>query len=302
MRPWFRYDLLVMVFGMTVACAGCGPRVKPPPKGYFGPTEPMSGVVQKINANNERLPTLYLNHSFAAQIVEKSRSGKMRTTPIDGRGVLMYQAPESLYMNGRHAIGGKIFEIGRNPDAYWLGVPHEKVDTIWYGRIEHLGKSCAAEIPIRPDLLMEVLGVSTFDPNLARFPAPIMRFNNDEDAYMFTWIRSGGDRFIAEKEVWYDRKTMWPRLVNLFGPEGRILVSAYLSEHRRVKLDGVPESEWPHVPGKYELLFTDTRTRMTIEVTDAYLRYKGAPEPRVFRMPSPDNYANQNQLDEACRD
>jgi hypothetical protein len=41
---------------------------------------------------------------------------------------------------------------------------------------------------------------------------------------------------------------------------------------------------------------------MTIQVDDAYLRYKGAPDPRVFRLPNLDSYATQNQLDEACGD
>src|SRR5688572_33205222 len=121
--------------------------------------------------------------------------------------------------------------------------------------MEHLGKPCAQPIPIRPDLLMEVLGVFTIDPNLQRFPAPVMRFNNDEDAYMFTWIMPQVDRFVAVKEVWYDRKTMRPRLVNLFGREGRILLRAYLSKHRPVKIEGVAEDQQPTVPGRYDLVF-----------------------------------------------
>jgi hypothetical protein len=295
---------MLLLAAVGFAQTGCGPRKPPPRKGYFGPTQSINEVVSRINANNQRLQTLYMNHQFAAEIVERTKDGKTRKTPIDGGGVIMYQAPDNLYMNGRHPIGGQIFQIGCNPEQYWLGVPHEKVDTIWWGRMEHLGKPCAQPIPIRPDLLMQVLGVATIDPNLARFPAPVMRFNNDEDAYMLTWIEPESDasRFIAMKEVWYDRKTMYPRLVNLFDREGRVLVSAYFSKHRRVKLDDVPQEQWPHVPGRYELLFTQDRSRMTIEVEDAYLRYKGAPEPRVFRMPSPERYANEIQLDKDCAD
>jgi hypothetical protein len=269
---------------------------------YTGLTASMTEVVSRINANNERLETLYMNHSFTAELVERTKDGKARKTSIDGTGVIMYQSPDSLYMNGRHAIGGRLFTLGCNPRDYWLAVNHEKVDTIWHGRVEHLGKPCVAEMPLRPDLLMEVLGVFAIDPNLARFPAPVLKFNNDEDAYMFTWIMPHADRYVAVKEVWYDRKTMYPRLVNLFGAEGRILLRAYLSKHRRVEIDGVSEDQRPHVAGRYDLVFMETRSRMAIEIEDAYLRYKGAPDERVFRMPSPDDYANQNQLDEACAD
>ena len=90
--------------------------------------------------------------------------------------------------------------------------------------------------------------------------------------------------------------------MNLFGQEGRILLRAYLSNHRHVKIDGMPEDQQPVVPGTYDLLFIDTRSRMTIQIGDAYLRYKGAPEERAFRMPSPDDSGHQYKLDEACTD
>jgi hypothetical protein len=41
---------------------------------------------------------------------------------------------------------------------------------------------------------------------------------------------------------------------------------------------------------------------MTIRIDDAYLRYKGAPDERAFRMPTPDDYGHQYKLDEACTD
>ena len=69
-----------------------------------------------------------------------------------------------------------------------------------------------------------------------------------------------------------------------------------------VKIEGVAEDQQPTVPGRYDLVFMETRSRMTIEIEDAYLRYKGAPDPRAFRMPDADDYANQNRLDEACAD
>jgi hypothetical protein len=291
-----------MTFAAALLVSGCGPKIPPRKVAWTGPTHSMNDVVARINANNQRIQTLYMNHSFAAELVERTKDGKPRTTKIDGDGVIMYQAPDNLYMNGRHPIGGKLFSLGCNPQEYWLAVDQEKVDAIWFGRMENIGKPCVKDIPLRPDLLMEVLGVFTIDPNFARYPAPVMKFNNDEDAYMFTWILPQADRFVAMKEVWYDRKTLRPRLVNLFGPEGRILLRAYLSDHRRVKIDGVAEDQQPYVPGKYDLLFMETRSRMTIQIHDAMLKYKGAPEPRVFRMPSPDNYANQNKLDEACGD
>ena len=42
-----------------------------------------------------------------------------------------------------------------------------------------------------------------------------MRFNHEQDAYMFVWSVKGVDRWYAYKEIWYDRVSKMPRLVRL---------------------------------------------------------------------------------------
>lgn len=296
-----RQLLAVWLFlALAMALAGCGrPRVAKPTPGWFGPTQSIGAVVGRINANNDRLRTLYLRHEFGAELIEEKGGNP---TKISGLGVIMYRAPDELIMTGSEVGIGKIFEIGCNPTDYWLAVPQRRVDTIWHGRMEHLGKPCVQQIPIRPDLLMEVLGVFTIDPNLARFPAPVMRFDNEQDAYVFTWVMPQADRFIALKEVWYDRQTMHPERVSLFDPEGRALLRAELSDHRPVDVPDVAREPLPTVPGKYDLFFPDTQSRMAIRIEDAYLDRDGRPGKVPFRRPNPGNFAKAFQLDEACDD
>lgn len=298
-RAIARLSVYLLTFAFFLP-AGCGrPKVSKPTPGWYGPTQSISEVVTRLNANNERLRTLYLRHEFGAELVEEP--GR-KPTKISGVGVIMYRAPDELIMTGSEVGIGKIFEIGCNPTDYWLAVPQSRVDTVWYGQMRHLGKPCVKEIPIRPDLLMEVLGVFEIDPNLARFPAPVMRFNSEQDAYVFTWVMPQVDRFIAVKEVWYDRQTMRPRRVVLFGAEGRVLLSAELSEHRPVEVPGAPPGQRPTVPGKYDLFFPDTQSRMAIRIEDAYLQRDDRPGTIPFRRPNPDNFAKAFQLDEACDD
>src|SRR5690606_20580822 len=104
----------------------------------------------------------------------------------------------------------------------------------------------------------EVLGVSNIETDFLAEPAPVMRFNNDADAYMFIWIVQGPNRLIARKEVWYDRQTKLPKLILLFDDDGRIVLRAYLSEHQRIAVSDLPETEQPMIATRYNLFFPDS--------------------------------------------
>ena len=67
-----------------------------------------------------------------------------------------------------------------------------------------------------------------------------MRFNNDADVYMFVWSIRGIDRFIAQKEIWYDRATKQPRRVYLFDDNGRVILRAFLRNHAPLEVPGAP--------------------------------------------------------------
>jgi hypothetical protein len=47
----------------------------------------------------------------------------------------------------------------------------------------------------------------TIPTNFLQQPSPVMLFNNDYDAYMILWTVMLPDRWVAQREIWYDRKT-----------------------------------------------------------------------------------------------
>ncbi|GIW75248.1 MAG: hypothetical protein KatS3mg104_0311 [Phycisphaerae bacterium] len=66
-----------------------------------------------------------------------------------------------------------------------------------------------AVLPVRPDLMAEVLGVGPINSDLLKEPFPVVRFNNDQRAYMLTWQVLLSDRWVVQKEVWYDVQTLF---------------------------------------------------------------------------------------------
>jgi hypothetical protein len=244
------------------------------------------------------VPTLWATmHFWEADLYDEAH----KHTYVNGDGgSLMFRKPGDLYLTATRP-GMEVLNLGSNGDTFWVQAAK---DTLWWGRYKNLGLQCAKEIPIRPDLLIEVLGISEFNTDLMQAPVPTMRFNNDADAYMFTWhvpSPSLPRRWITEKEVWYDRKSHLPTAVLLFDEDGRILLRAYLSDHKPV--EGTEKDHPAQVATKYSLFFPPSGSRFNFQLEeDIYLQYNKRPADVNFRFDSEkSNAVKKIQIDENCR-
>jgi len=128
-----------------------------------------------------------------------------------------------------------------------------------------------------------------------------MRFNNDRDEYMLTWVARVPDRWVAVREIWYERKTKRPTHVMLFDPDGRVELSAWLGGHAPVEVADVPKDQWPTVATDYRLYFPDSGSRLRLLLDDVRLSRKGAPNDATFRFnPDRAGVSKVIQLDEDC--
>jgi hypothetical protein len=282
---------------VTIAGAGCGgPAKGKPPRAYWGVTLPMTDVVQRINQNNQEIPTLWASHSYKATVVDENK----KTHTFTGDGALLYRGPREMRLIGNKEFVGTIFEVGSTNDRFWLKLVPE-VDTMWWGNYRNLGRPCAQQIPLRPDLVVEVLGVGVINTNFTALPAPTMRFNHERDAYMFVWNAPMPDRWVAVREVWYDRATLRPKLVMLYDADGRVVVRAELDKHRPVEVKDLPRERWPLIAGEYRLFFPDNGTTMELDLREIMLNKRGSP-PRGLAFPDPRRAGVDRviQIDEAC--
>jgi hypothetical protein len=270
------------------------------PRPYYGETLPMAAVVERINANNSKLPTLRAHiEDFEAVYFDEE---KHRHEEVFS-GTLLYRAPRDALITGSKGPAFRVLEIGSNQDIYWVVARSPGPDTAWWGRYKFLGAKCAEAPPIRPDLVVEVLGVSTINPDFNQLPVPIMRFNHAADAYMLIWSKrsENNDRWVAIKEVWYDRATLLPRAVVLFDENGRVTLEATLSKHLAVETPNIPREQWPKVASEYRLYFPPSQSRLLMRLTDTVLKYKGLPNDATFRFnPGSVDVSKVIQLDEAC--
>jgi hypothetical protein len=260
--------------------SGCCTPPPPPIKTYNGPTDPMGVVVADINRNNQKIPSLWATLNYSATIVD---GNKHVTTFTREDGGLLYRRPQSLLLTCK-VLGSKAFTIGSNDEVFWMEIGGS-TDTAWWGHYANLYKPCCKPLPISPDLMLEVLGVGLFDKNFLDQPTPVMRFDNDADAYIFDWNFQGMDRWMTQKEIWYDRATHHPTQVRLFDENGRIILRAMLGNHAPLEIPDAPRETWPTIAQQYDLLFPDTGSKISFTFVQATTEHKGRPNASSFKQP-----------------
>ena len=240
------------------ALAGCNNLPPKPTNPWPGPAQPIWEVVKEVNGNASKIKTIWARHDFDAEIVDD----KGKAHSLSGNGVLQFRKPGDLLLKA----GGIIdyFEVGANDEHYWFTVYPKEVGTQWWGRKDQMSEEGARRIPIRPDLILEVLGVHEIDEDFMRPPVPTMRVNNDQWSYMLVWnapLRTPIARWVAVKEVWYDVITKLPKLILLFDQYGNVVLRAYLSKHKKV--DGTDAQ----MAAQYDLYFPQNKSRMRFNIT-----------------------------------
>ncbi len=298
---WLRRAGAAALVLTAFAVAGCIPKGQPPTGKilYSGPTDAMSVVLAKVRRNNAAVETLWSRHDFEATIYDD----KGHSHYVAGNGLLTYRKPHNFRLDGDVAGAGRVFQLGSNDDRFWATIGAD-VDTMYWAHWQNADKACAKPMPVRPDLVVEVLGITDIPDDMLTDPTPVMRYNNAADAYMIVWSTKGPDQYYPVKEIWYDRATLQPRMVNLFDPRGRITLRAYLSKFKPVPpAEGetpAPNTPRPTIATHYDLLFPETRDKMVFDLRNPVSSYKGAPNDRTFRFPDNPDVSKVDQIDANC--
>jgi hypothetical protein len=290
----------IFIFILSGCC--CHP-TPPEHHDYIGPTDPMDIVIRDINRNSSRIPTLWTALNFTANIIDPN---KHTATAVSGDGILMYSRPNSLLVTCDKDVAGQVFQLGSNNDQFWVKIRSSgDAFNYWWGHYANLGKPCCRAIPIRPDMVLEVLGVGVYRSNFLQMPAPVMRFDNSADAYIFDINQPVGDRWETQEEIWYDRQTKLPVKVLLYEADGRVALKADLSQQTPVVSDGVSSEQSPQIARHYDLFFPDTGTKMTLDfLNDPEIQHKARrgllPNAGSFHRPEKGDGDNEIQIDKDC--
>ena len=269
LRPWAAVGLGLVLAGVC----GCPPTAEkwPRPGGAIEREQPMSRVIGRVNANSAWMTFVLEAHGeVKAQHVKPD--GK--TEPFDGTVDLIYRKPRDLAMNIKHTLGD-VMQAGSNGEEFWVWKKLNQ-DVYWWGRHAELDPQAAAKLPIRPDQLAEVIGVSGLPSQSDPKRGP--RFDTYGDYYQLTFFATNAGRSYAYEVIKIDRH--WPYLVcgvTFYSPAGREMTVAHLGRYEQVGDSALlmPRLVWIDWPGQQEFL------HMTFDKMQPY-----AQDPtRVFTSP-----------------
>jgi hypothetical protein len=273
--------------------AGCCPPSPPPKPIYTGPTDSMDTVVADINRASGKISSLWTQLNYTATFIDPE---KKTSQTVAGDGVLMYARPISLLLNGDKDVAGQVFQIGSNNSEFWVRIRSSaSTFNYWWGHYANLNKPGARPIPIRPDLVVQVLGIGLFRTNFLVQPVPVMRFDNAADAYIFDLNIIATDRWETREEIWYDRVSKLPMKVILFANDGRVALRADLTQPTPVESPGVPQDQWPKIARHYDLTFPGDGTHITFDLLNIpQIQHPGRhnlmlPSANSFQRPDPDD-------------
>jgi len=252
---------------VLVALAGCAKPVPRPPPVLPEEPEPTQTVVDRFNANAERMPEGVLLYSPRVEVQAGFFDEEGQEHVFDGEGKLLFVKPLRFYLPLKHDLAGNMVEIGSDEQRYWLWF--KKRQTIWWGYHKYIDRPHIRQMPIRPDQVMAALGLTPLPSGsgwlrgplrrVVRYPLPLnllsyWRVDENTARYDREYGLSRVAPFLAERIVFFDE----------LGREG---CEATLADLNRVEVqDDVISGPGPIMPHRIWLRWpkSDAYFRMTI--------------------------------------
>lgn len=226
---------------------------------------PRSVAIARVNENNARIGPGIRCKGVTANIRMKDNHGQERRFMLDG--ALVFVKPRSLYFDLRQ-LGSTAVRVGSNPEEYWLWIKPER-DTVWWGRYDRLDTLRDSDMPIRPDQLVEALGVDTLEMSPTEIGSPLYRVTSDWHQLVYYELDRMGYGVI-EKEYWLDRRPPFLiRRIIFRDALGRVVMSARLDDYipaaddASVFMPSRIRADWPREDGSMDLRIRRWENRAT---------------------------------------
>jgi len=193
----------------------------------------MSEVINRVNRNAAGMD--FLLRAGGVTATGEYMPGTDRKT-FQFNGTLLYRRPRSLYLKLEH-VGGTI-EAGSNPEEFWFWEKFQTPRYSW-GRHEGMGVDLDADIPLRPDLLAEVLGLGDLPANTRGPGGPALWVGPGTYELVFEDYDPTGQAYLT-KTIDVDRyEPFLVRSLVYFRRDGQPLMQAKLGDYRPIEGSGV---------------------------------------------------------------
>jgi hypothetical protein len=236
LRTWAAAALLA-------TCAGCPPEG---PRNFPLDPIPLGEATRRVDANLSQI-------RGALQAVGGSARGHY--TGDDGKEHRFDAEAKVLVLLPRHLrfdlqiLGQSHLLLGSNHEHYWA-VSHEPDDVLRHGTHAAGNATTIDRLGVRPDLLIEALGLSPFDHFESEDSYAVQRITEDHQQILFI-EREAQDGMHLSREYWLSRYE--PRLIDrvIFRDQiGRVVMESKLTKYAPIAGNGPQlahkiEIDWP---------------------------------------------------------
>lgn len=327
LKSTFRASVGSLVLVSLLATGGCKPDniVCPDPK----LAAPIESVLAYHNANADRIPRLWSYAKVALTFREKPSDlgvtwgSTSDLAEVNARVFLTKQAdplaPPDFILQIREA-GQEVGRLGisTHDNVYYLWMNFGENRQVLYGQLDLAGGPTASEIPIDPTQLPAVLGIMPLSPDRT-----FQTFSTDPCAYVMSVVdrQPVTGRLLLKREMYLDRRAnvirnekgtlkdpraRWdivdakgralryrpprPILTKIFSPDGRVVLTAEMSDYQSVELADVEDADEtpPMMPTDIRLTWHETGSEMRLRLSGMTTADKLVPEAYYFwdRLPA----------------
>lgn len=261
-----RASLRIAALGMMLAgICGC------PPQQVRKPLDPLSLEDAVARVNRDRAGVV-----GALQAQGGSASGHF-TDPDGNRRNFSYDAKLLVFAPWHLRFDMTTFNqshllFGSDDTRYWV-VVKPRINTLWWGRHDITPSPDSDALLVRPDLILDALGIKPLSTDTTGATGPFQRVADDHQELIFLAYDNESQSYIS-KEIWISRHDDRPveRLVYR-NRNGDIIMESRLSRYKRMDAEGpfLPhrvEIEWPK--SSSALTFTTRGWKALPEVDESH--------------------------------
>lgn len=231
-----RYLIGGALAALLCGLLGCPPnRPEPEPPVveqpvYESPPKPLYMIIDRVNQNSRKMDFLLRLGGVSAKGEFTDRNG--HTEKIQANGAGLFRKPRDLYLKLQPTWG--VLELGSNEEEFWVWEKFDKPRYFW-GEHAYLEGVMETDVPLRPDHLVEVLGLNELPVDTTGPEGPLVQVGSDRYVLIFLKQDRSNQRFISKKLA-IDRKPPFLiRSVTYYTDNGQAYMTALLEDYRSIE-------------------------------------------------------------------
>jgi len=244
---------VILITGFIGGCCNCL-KPLPPANTALPPPITLEQQLAELNARAAQLPRFKATaDSSGVEVIIPDENGKPHHEPA-AEGVLLLEQKYATHTANVllvvRYLDKDIFELGKNEQQWWA-IERDKKPAAQTGAVKPVvdfdPDSQETVFPLLADAIPELLGITEIVPNSEQ--TIYMRVDDERGVNDVAILRPNPDGTATiDREIIVDRRSGEVREVDLYWPDGRLMVRSTLDHYKPVTLAGNAAADAPKMP------------------------------------------------------